>query len=109
MNIEKMTQVGDNATSDQALSKCAQMHSLVSKQILDLRRYEATAKKNKCVTAEERQQFEESLKKLVVQGAALEKAIVDRKGSMSALTKILVATGKACKKGKELVQVFQRF
>ena len=42
------------------------------------------------------------VKKLVLQGAALETAVVERKGSVNALKALLSAPGKACKKGKEI-------
>ena len=96
--VDKLSQVGDDTTVQIALDKCAQMHSLVSKQVQDVRRLSAEKTRAKKVHAEFGDEVSGAVKELQKDLEALDKAVVECKGTAKQFKSLLVSTAKASKK-----------
>jgi hypothetical protein len=106
--VDMMSQVGDG-NSAVALRKCNVMHALLSKQTLKIRQLEASllqkvlAKNEHAAVAKQLEQTKKGLDKSV---AALDKAVVEKKGTLESQKLLLASTfyGKAAQKLIELLQ-----
>jgi hypothetical protein len=96
--LEKLSTMGDDATLDVAFSKCAQMHSLVHKQYQDIRKLSAAMARKNRMDGTLSQQVQGCIATLNKCLTTLDTAVVDRKGTLASVKKVLVETGKASKK-----------
>lgn len=99
--LAKMSNVGDDTPIDVALAKCSQMHSLISKQVLDIRKTGSVLKKNKLLDPGRGKELESNVEALQKHLEQLDKVVVDRKGKTSTLKTLLINTGKCSRKAKK--------
>jgi hypothetical protein len=108
--VDMMSQVGDG-NSAVALRKCNVMHALLSKQILNIRQFEASLLKKKVLAKSEHaavaKQLDQTKKGLDKSVAALDKAVVEKKGTLESQKKLLLDSASYSKAAQRLVELLQ--
>jgi hypothetical protein len=108
--VDQMSQVGDG-NSAVALRKCNVMHALLSKQILKIRQVEASLLKKKVLAKSEHaavaKQLDQTKKGLDKSVAALDKAVVEKKGTLESQKKLLVDSASYSKAAQKLLELLQ--
>ena len=108
--VDQMSQVGDG-NSAVALRKCNVMHALLSKQTLKIRQLEASLLKKKVLAKSEHaavaKQLDQTKKGLDKNVAALDKAVVEKKGTLESQKKLLVDSASYSKEAQKLIELLQ--
>ena len=108
--VDMMSQVGDG-NSAVALRKCNVMHALLSKQTLKIRQLEASLLKKKVLAKSEHaavaKQLDQTKKGLDKSVAALDKAVVEKKGTLESQKKLLLDSASYSKAAQRLVELLQ--
>ncbi len=105
--LDKMSQVDGGTGQELALTKCAQMHTFLSKQVMEVRQLESKCKQSKLLPEEVATAVTSGIEGLQASIEILDEAVVERKASVESCKEMLVNAAKRSKKTKKMAETLK--